>query len=70
LINIEFWCEDTRLDPQYQKAKAQHSVLISNQHSQGFMQVKLHVILVGEMVTIYKDHADKPLAELNLDYHA
>jgi hypothetical protein len=27
------------------------------------------VILVGVMGTIYKDHTDKPLADLNLDYH-
>jgi hypothetical protein len=31
------------------------------------MEVKLHMILVGEMGTIYKDHTDKPLAYLNLD---
>jgi len=44
-------------------------VLISNLHNQGFMEVKLHVILVGAMGTIYKDYTDKPLADLNLDYH-
>ena len=32
-------------------------------------EVKLHVILVGAMGTIYKDFTDKPLADLNLDYH-
>jgi len=32
-------------------------------------EVKVHVILVGAMGTIYKDYTDKPLADLNLDYH-
>ena len=27
------------------------------------------MILVGTMGTIYKDYTDKPLADLNLDYH-
>jgi hypothetical protein len=27
------------------------------------------VILVGVMGTIYKDYADKPLADLDLEYH-
>ena len=27
------------------------------------------MILVGAMGTIYKDYTDKPLADLNLDYH-
>ena len=27
------------------------------------------MILVGAMGTTYKDHTDKPLADLNLDYH-
>ena len=27
------------------------------------------MILVGVMGTIYKDYTDKPLADLNLDYH-
>jgi hypothetical protein len=49
------------------KAKAQHSPLISNLHRQGYTEVKLHMILVGEMGTVYKDHTDKPLAYLNLD---
>ena len=68
LIEIKF-CEDTRPDPQLQKAKAQHSVLIGNLNGQGHREVKLHVILVGVMGTIYKDYTDKPLADLNLDYH-
>jgi hypothetical protein len=54
-------------DPQFQKA--QHSVLIANLNRQGYREVKLHVILVGEMGNIYKDYTDKPLADLNLDYH-
>ena len=29
----------------------------------------LHVILVGVMGTIYKDHTDQPLADLHLDCH-
>ena len=68
LIEFKF-CEDTRSDPQFQKAKAQRGVLIPNLHRQGYMEVKLHVILVGAMGTIYKDYTDKPLADLNLDYH-
>ena len=41
---IEFkLCEDTGFDHQYQKAKAQHSVLFSNLHRQGYREVKLHV---------------------------
>ena len=53
---IEFrLCEDTRPDPQLQKAKAQHSMLIANLNRQGYREVKLHVILVGAMGTIYKD---------------
>jgi len=68
LIEFKF-CEDTRPDPQLQKAKAQHSVLIINLNKQGYREVKLHVILVGAMGTIYKDYTDKPLADLNLDYH-
>jgi hypothetical protein len=69
LIEFEF-CEDTRSDPQLQKQKQpQHSVLIANLNRQGYREVKLHVILVGVMGTIYKDYTDKPLADLNLDYH-
>jgi hypothetical protein len=68
LIEFKF-CEDTRPDSQLQKAKAQHSVLIANLNRQGYREVKLHVILVGVMGTIYKDYTDKPLADLNLDYH-
>ena len=67
---IEFnFCEDTRPDPQLQKAKAQHSMLMANLNRQGYREVKLHVILVGAMGTIYKDYTDKPLADLYLDYH-
>jgi hypothetical protein len=52
---IEFiFCEDTRPDPQLQKVKAQHSVLLANLNRQGYRDVKLHVILVGAMGTIYK----------------
>ena len=46
-------CEDTRPDTQLQKA--QHSMLIANLNRQGYREVKLHVILVGVMGTIYKD---------------
>jgi hypothetical protein len=38
-------------------------------HRQGYREAKLRVILVGVMSTTYKDYADKPLADLNLDYH-
>ena len=55
LIEFKF-CEDTRPDPQLRKAKAQHSVLIANLNRQGYRKVKLHVILVGAMGTIYKDY--------------
>jgi hypothetical protein len=44
-------------------------VLIGNLIRQGYRDVKLHVILVGVMGTIYKDYTDKPLADLNQDYH-
>ena len=60
-------CEDTRPDPQLQKVKAQHSVLIANLNRQGYREVKLHVILVRAMGAIYKDYnTDKPLAESGL----
>ena len=68
LIEIIF-CEDTRPDPQLQKAKAQHSMLMANLNRQGYRKVKLHVILVEAMGNIYKDYTDKPLADLILDYH-
>jgi len=68
LIEIKF-CEDTRPDPQLQKAKAQHSVLIINLNRQRYREVKLHVILIEVMGTIYKDYTGKPLADLNLDHH-
>ena len=44
-------------------------MLIDNLNIQGYREVKLHVILVGAMGTIYEDFTDKPLADLNLDYH-
>jgi len=59
----------TKPDPQLQQAKAQHSVLLANLNRQGYREVKLHVILVGVMRIIHKDYTDKPLADLNLDYH-
>ena len=74
LIELNF-CEDTRPDPQLQKAKEQHSMLINklyniaNLNRQKYREVKLHVILVGAMGTIYKEYTDKPLADLNLDCH-
>jgi hypothetical protein len=43
-------------------------MLIANLNRQGYREVKLHVILVGAMGTI-KDNTDKPLADLNLNYH-
>jgi hypothetical protein len=52
-----------------QKAKAQHSVLSTNLHRQGYREAKLHVIFVEVMKTIYKDSTDQPLAGLNLDHH-
>ena len=56
-------------DPQLQKAKAQHSMLMVNLNRQGYREIKLHVILIGAMGTIYEDYTDKPLADLYLDYH-
>jgi hypothetical protein len=44
-------------------------MLIANLDRQGYREVKLQVNLVGAMGTIYKDYTDKPLADLNLDYH-
>ena len=44
-------------------------MLMATLNRQGYRQVKLHVILVGAMGTIYKDYTDKPLADLNLDFH-
>ena len=41
---------------------------IANLNRQGYKEVKLHVILVGAMGTIYKVYTDKPLADLNMDY--
>jgi hypothetical protein len=32
-------------------------------HRQGYREVKLHVILVGVMGTIHKDHTDNPLVD-------
>ena len=50
---IEFkFCEYTRPDPQLEKAKAQHSMLMANLNRLGYREVKLHVILVGAMGTI------------------
>ena len=56
--------EDTRPDPQLQKAKAQHSILMANLNRQGYREIKLHMILVEAMGTIYKDYTDKPLQTL------
>ena len=61
---------DGRPDSQLQKAKAQHNMLITNLNRQGYREVKLHVILVEAMGTIYKDFTDKPLADLNSDMHS
>ena len=45
---IEFkFCEYTRPDPQLEKAKAQHSMLMANLNRLGYREVKLHVILVS-----------------------
>ena len=44
-------------------------MLMANLNRQGYREVKLHVILVGAFRIIYKDYTDKPLADLNLDYH-
>ena len=47
----------------------QHIMLIAILIRQRYREVKPHVISVGAMGTIYKDYTDKPLADLNLDYH-
>ena len=44
-------------------------MLMANLNRQGCRVVKLNMILVGVMGTTYKDYTDKPLADLNLDYH-
>ena len=44
-------------------------MLMGKPNIQGYREVKLYVILVGAMGTIYKDYTDKPLADLNMDYH-
>ena len=44
-------------------------MLMANLNRQGYREIKLLVILVGAMGTIYKDYTDKPMADLNLDYH-
>ena len=44
-------------------------MLIANLNRQGYREVKLHVILVGVISTIYKNYTDRTLADLNLDYH-
>jgi hypothetical protein len=45
-------------------------MLMANLTRLGYREIKLYVILVGAMGTsIYKDYTDKPLADLNLDYH-
>jgi len=69
LIGFKLCEDDTRPDPHFQKAKAQHSMLISNLHRQRYREVKIHVILVGVMGTIHIDHTDNPLADLHLDCH-
>ena len=43
-------------------------MLIAKINRQGYREVKLRVILVGAMGTIYKDYTDKSLADLNLDF--
>jgi hypothetical protein len=43
-------------------------MLMANLNRQRFREIKLHVILVGAMGTIYKDYTNKPLVDLNLDY--
>ena len=58
LIQFEF-CKDTRPDPQLQKVKAQHAQHAYGQHKQTrYKEIKLHVILVGTMGTIYKDYTN------------
>ena len=42
-------------------------MLVANLNRQGYREVKLHVILVGAMGTIYKDYTEEPLAHLDLD---
>ena len=44
-------------------------MFVANLNRQGYREVKLHVILVGTAGTIDKDYTDKPLANLNMDYH-
>ena len=44
-------------------------MLVANLNLKGYREIKLHAILVGAMGTMYKDYTDKPLADLNQDYH-
>jgi hypothetical protein len=55
--------------PISKKQKHSTACLLSPKQTKIYREVKLHVILVGAMGTIYKDYTDKPLADLNLDYH-
>jgi hypothetical protein len=48
------------------KSTAQHAYGQLNR--QGYRDVKLHMIFVGAMGTIYRDHTDIPLEDLDLDY--
>ena len=44
-------------------------MLIANLNRQGYREVMYYVVFVGAVGTIYKDYTDKPLADLNINYH-
>ena len=54
------------LGPIPNSKKQKHSMLMADLNKQGYREVKLHVILVGAMGTIYKDYTDKPLAGITI----
>ena len=67
---IEFkFCEDTRPEAQLNRAREQHSMLVSNLQRQSYNKVHLHTILCGVMGTIYTHYTDSPLKSLGLDQY-
>jgi len=65
---IEFkFCEDTRPEAQLNRAREQHSMLVSNLPRQSYNRVHLHTILCGVMGTNYTHYKDSPLQSLGLD---
>ena len=60
-------CQDTDPHPQLTKAKTQHASLLKLlQRRNPHIQVYFHVILIGQMGTIYNDYTITPLQHLGL----